>query len=284
MEKVTLYVPCYNAEKYLEQCLQAIMKQTYPIAEILIIDDGSTDRTVEIASEYSVRIIKHGGNKGLAAARNTAFKRAGNEFVASLDADCIAEPDWLERLMENFTNENIAGVGGKLLEKYTDTLADKWRAVHMKQQWGDEKLTNPDFLFGSNNVFRRKAVEDVGYYNEKYRTNCEDVDLCKRLREKNHNLVYQPGAVAIHLKRDSLSSVLEMAWRWGHPNQTSLEGKRDIFFRIVGTLIFSGFLLIKDIKRRNFSLTFVDALRGLYNSKKYVQIYRKSSRQSGNAH
>lgn len=260
MEKVTLYVPCYNAEKYIAECLEGILKQTYPIDEILIIDDGSTDKTVEIASKYPVKIIKHEVNKGLAAARNTAFKNAKNEFVASLDVDCFPEPDWLEKLMENFTDENIAGVGGKLIEKYTDTIADKWRAVHMKQNWGDERIVNPDFLFGSNNVYRKKAVEDVGYFNERYRTNYEDVDLCSRIKG---SLIYEPRAIVKHLRRDTIFSIIKAYWRWHY----SEHGVRSFYNSSYKNIILTYKLLKKDIYEKNLSLIIVDIIQFFYHLK-----------------
>ena len=104
MEKLSLYIPCYNAEKYIGECLDGVIKQTYPIDEILIINDGSNDKTVSIASAYPVRIIHHNKNKSLAAARNTAFKEAKNDYVAALDADCVPRPDWLEHLIKNFSD------------------------------------------------------------------------------------------------------------------------------------------------------------------------------------
>ena len=128
MDKVSLYIPCYNADKFIDEALRGVKLQTYPVDEIIVVDDGSTDDTVAKASRYNVRIIRHGENKGLAAARNTAVTNAKNEFVASLDADCVPSADWLERLMKNCTGEKIAGVGGKLIERYASTIADRWRA------------------------------------------------------------------------------------------------------------------------------------------------------------
>jgi len=278
-KKVTLYVPCYNAEKYISECLEGVLKQTYPLDEILIVDDGSTDKTVEIASKYPVRIIQHEVNKGLATARNTGFKNAKSEYVASLDADCVPEPDWLKKLMENFTEEGIAGVGGKLIEKYTNTLVNKWRAVHMKQNHGDNKIINPDYIFGSNNVFKRSAVEDIGYYNENYRTNYEDVDLSNRLKERGYKLVYEPEAKVYHLLKDTLSSLLDRGWRWGYAGRTDLS-RKELFKKIVIPLGVSALQAIEDIKNGYFSLIPLDFLTGLYNSTKLAGIFISKSKWS----
>jgi len=214
MSSVTLYIPCYNAEKYIGACLEGVLKQTYPINEILVIDDGSTDKTAEIASRFPARVISLGRNAGLGIGRNTAVDAARNEFVASLDADCVALPFWLEKLMGHFSDDHVAGVGGKLLERNLKGLADRWRAVHMRQHWGDACIQNPHFLFGSNNVFRKKAIIAAGGYNPECRTNNEDYELSMCLKQQGQKLVYDPEAVAYHLRSDTVGSVIRTYARW----------------------------------------------------------------------
>src|SRR3989338_1636252 len=99
MEKVSLYIPCYNAQDTVRECLESVFGQTRAVDEIVVIDDGSTDSSIKIAKEYPVKVIRHEKNRGLAACRNSAFEFARNEIIASLDADCAAEPEWLEELM-----------------------------------------------------------------------------------------------------------------------------------------------------------------------------------------
>ena len=145
MEKVSLYVPCYNGEDTIRECLESILYQSYKIDEILLINDASLDKTVEIAAQFPIRIITHEKNKGLAACRNAALKEAKNDFIVSLDADCVADREWLKELMGCFRDDSIAGAGGMLREKYAFKTADKWRAIHMAQHWGNGLLENPLF-------------------------------------------------------------------------------------------------------------------------------------------
>lgn len=228
---VSAYVPCYNAERYIEGCLRAILAQTYKADEIIIVDDGCTDGTMAIASKYPVRIVHHGKNKGLAAGRNTGFGSARNEFVAGLDADCVPEPDWLEKIMDRFTDERVAGVGGKMLEKNRDTMPNRWRAHHMAQHWGDRVVVNPNFLFGADNVYRKSRIMEAGSFNEKYRTNYEDVDMGEKLKAKGYTLVYTPEAVAWHLRFDDRGSLLRTCWSWNYSNwPLTLKNVLYIFF------------------------------------------------------
>jgi len=213
-ENVSLYIPCYNAAKTIRQCIEGVLAQSYPVDEILIIDDGCADETVAIASNYPVRIIRHGRNLGLAASRNTAFREAKNEYVAAVDADVMLDKDWLKKLMEAFTAYDIVGACGKLTERYQTRLADRWRAVHCKQHFGDKEIFDCDFVYGSNNVLWKEAVERVGLFNLKHRTNYEDVDLCERLKAAGYHILYQPEARAEHLKQDTVLSALDADWRW----------------------------------------------------------------------
>src|SRR5512145_295142 len=95
-------MPAYNAEVYIRQSIDSVLAQTYPNWELVIVDDGSTDRTGEIASEYGdprIRVFRQ-ENGGEAAARNTALKNIQGEFLAFLDADDLYLPDHLEVSVE----------------------------------------------------------------------------------------------------------------------------------------------------------------------------------------
>jgi glycosyltransferase involved in cell wall biosynthesis len=218
MCRVSLYIPCYNAEKYLDRVLQAVMGQTHPPEEVLVVDDGSTDRTAALAESYGapgrlpLRVVRHGGNHGLASARNTGVLEARFDLIAAIDSDVAPEPGWLAALCEEMTPE-VSGVGGELQEYYQATLPDRWRANHMLQRRGPERIYRPPFIWGSNSLFRREAILAAGLYNLKCRTNAEDVKLCELIRD-SHVLVYTPKATCMHLRRDSLRSLMRNYWKW----------------------------------------------------------------------
>jgi glycosyltransferase involved in cell wall biosynthesis len=215
MPKVSVYIPAYNSAEFLSRVIEGVLAQTLSPDEILVIDDGSRDTTPEVAKSYpAVMLVSHAQNSGLGTARNTGFRMASNELVASLDADCVPDPGWLAGLSRHFEDPTVAGAGGRLIEGEQRTLADRWRRAHMPQEWGNFPLRNPRFLFGSNNMFRKSAVLAAGGYNESMRTNGEDADISRRLRERDWNLVYDPEARAIHLRHDSTRSILDTYWRW----------------------------------------------------------------------
>jgi cellulose synthase/poly-beta-1,6-N-acetylglucosamine synthase-like glycosyltransferase len=212
--RISVYVPCYNAEAWIERVLQGVLAQTLRPDEIIVVDDGSRDRTAEIAARFPVTLIRQEQNRGLAAARNTAMRAARNELVAALDSDVVPEPAWLEHLAPHFENSRVALGGGKLVEAVQRTLADRWRAFHLRQHRGDGPISNPPFVFGANTMARRSAVLGVGGYDERLCTNGEDSNLSFRLRERGWTTFYEPAAVCRHLREDTVYSVLTTFWRY----------------------------------------------------------------------
>jgi GT2 family glycosyltransferase len=261
--KITAYIPCYNVAAYIEPTIQALLNQTRPPDELLIIDDGSKDRTVEVASRYPVRVIRHQGNQGLAAARNTAFTNAQHELVASVDADVIVEPRWLESLAEAFVDDNVAGSGGRLLEAFRDTPADAWRAKHMAQDLGEDRIEmaypTVKRLGGFGTIFRKDAVERVGGYDPQFRTNWEDVDLCTRLLRAGCKLVFEPRAIGHHQRRDTISSVVRTAWRWDFYYHYSSGGYNNIALKVLLNFRYARILMWNHLKEGMPSLLWVDA-------------------------
>src|SRR5215471_6265280 len=109
---VSIIVCSYNGAATLRACLDSLGKIDYPKFEVILVDDGSTDNTAQIAAEFpNVRYI-HQPNRGLSAARNTGAAAARGEVLAYTDADCMADVDWLYYLVGTLTSGDFAGVGG----------------------------------------------------------------------------------------------------------------------------------------------------------------------------
>ena len=109
----TVIIPLYNKEMYIENAIKSILNQTFTDFELLIINDCSTDKSIEIASKFAfekVQIIHHEKNSGLAATRNTGIKKATSNYVTFLDADDVWKPNFLEsvfQLIQNFPEARI---------------------------------------------------------------------------------------------------------------------------------------------------------------------------------
>ena len=210
---ITVYVPYFNAGKYIPRCIDSLRSQSITPYEIIIIDDGSEE---PLPDNLNCRVVKHVHNKGLAAARNTALKSCETKLIASVDADVLAGEYWLEKMLNSLNESDADGVGGKMTEFHQKDLADQWRSAHMAQHWGDARIESPRFLYGANTLFRVKSLKDVGGYNEKFKTNNEDRTISDLMYKVGKTLLYEPFAKCFHLRKDSILSILPAYWGWHH--------------------------------------------------------------------
>ena len=281
-QKISLYVPCFNVEQFIDDCLEGVLTQTYSIDEILIIDDGSRDDTVEIARRYPVKIIEHSSNKGLAAARNTAICHASNELVASLDADCVPSSTWLENLLPLLEDSKTGAVGGKLVETALHCTADYWRRSHLRQDWGGDRVYNPSFVFGNNNIVRKSVVLSAGGYDESMRTNGEDADISNRMRTLGYKLIYEPKAIVNHKRQDTLLSILDTYWRYWRFGAKAYLGESSVQdllrHNVRHWTVDLGKAMYRDIKEKNYSLLWVDLLLPCYMTMRDITTYQNQKK------
>ncbi len=218
---VSLFVPAYNAARTLPQCLRSISLLSVKPDEVIVADDGSKDETPRIARRAGARLISHHKNRGVAATRNTAIRAATGDLIAALDSDLVVPRDWLAKMLRNFEGRRrIAGCCGRVIEKYTSTIADRWRSVHMKLGFGMRRSYTPRWLYCGISLIRRDAILDVGLFDERCRSAYEDVDLSNRLRAAGHTLLYDPTAVAWHLKQSKPGDVVRGFWSyWAAKNE-----------------------------------------------------------------
>ncbi len=280
--ELSVYIPCFNVERYIETSIRCLLNQTRPPDEILVIDDGSTDRSIEIASRFPVRVIRHERNRGLAAARNTAFANAKYELVGAIDADVFAEPDWLERLLAHFDDERVAGTGGRLIEQFRDTPADEWRFLHLCQDLGEKRIDieypSHRRLGGFGTILRKTAVAGVGGYNERYRTNYEDCDMCERLLRAGYKLIFEPLAVSHHQRRDTVRSIVRSDWRSEFYTHYFHGGYNNIWLKLFFNFRTARVLAWKHIRMGRPSLVAIDARLPWVHSLMDLQYYFSPAR------
>jgi cellulose synthase/poly-beta-1,6-N-acetylglucosamine synthase-like glycosyltransferase len=283
-KKVTFYIPTFNSNKTLEPCLNSIINQSIVPSEIIIIDANKTIefsknlvKKIKKTLDITIKIIHQDPvnsniKKGLAAARNIAINNSKYEFIASCDSDVILDQYWLEYNLIHFLDKNVVGICGNMIERKT-TKFDKWRSIHMKQNWGKKTITNPPFLFGSNNIFRRKNLLQ-NLYNEKFMTNYEDVDMSNILKKKGSILIYEARAKAIHIKQDNLISLLDSYYNWtfySYPKPKNLINLilKICFFNISKSLK----LIINDLLNLEFDMFIISLKIYFHNSYKDMNYF-----------
>lgn len=127
LSKISVVVPVYNGEKTLPLCLDSLMNLDYPKEdfEIIVVDNNSTDKTQEIIKRYPVRYVFE-PHRNCAKARNKGIKSSKGEFVAFLDADCVAHKDWIKNLLNGCNDPFVGGCGGEIYSYNPSTLWEKY--------------------------------------------------------------------------------------------------------------------------------------------------------------
>ena len=219
--QISIYVPAFNAENTIKICINSILSQTLKPYEILVINDASTDNTQNILSEFGnkINIIKNPKNLGISQSMNIANNNLKTKFVGKIDADVELSPNWTELLMNKMLSEDVTLIGGKMYEKFTKNSFNLWRSKRLKQNWGENDLSNPKFIFGCNNILNTSKLGNDKKYRtdlDYFKTNGEDIEFSNFLKKKNHKLFYFSNAVCYHLQDDTGISLSKRYWRYIH--------------------------------------------------------------------
>ena len=186
---VSVVMSAYNAEKFIGDSIRSILDQTYDNWEFIIINDCSSDNTLQIIERFSdndsrIKLIHNKENLGLTRSLNIGLKHAEGEFIARLDADDTSEPLRLEKQV-NFLNHHpdtvLVGSGGYLI----NSLGHKVSGINViSREFVIRRLmTHLNLFIHSSIMVRRSIIEDIGWYREKFRY-AQDYDLILRLSDK----------------------------------------------------------------------------------------------------
>ncbi|MCL5098333.1 MAG: glycosyltransferase [Candidatus Omnitrophica bacterium] len=214
---VSVVVACYNGARTLKVCLESLERLYYPDYEVIVVDDGSTDSTAQIAASFNkVRLVKHPKNLGLSTARNTGIAAARGEIVAFTDADCRADQDWLYYLVGGLQNRPFAAMGGPNLLPPDDSCV---AATVMVSPGGPSHVMLTDQLAehipGCNMAIYRWALDELGGFDPVFRRAGDDVDVCWRLQQMGYKIGFSPAAFVWHYRRSTVADYLRQQRGYG---------------------------------------------------------------------
>ena len=220
---VTIIVPCYNEQEVIVASLKSIMNQTYPNIEILVIDDGSKDRTFALAKAFEFddghRNLKvySKPNGGKSRALNFGIKKARGNLICAVDADSKLDPFAIELLVQHFKDPEIAAVAGSVNVINTDTFITRLQALEyieglnmVKNGQAFVKLVN--IIPGPLGMFRKEAMQKVDYYS--HDTFAEDCDITLKLIAEGYKIDFEPDAISHTEAPENLLDLLKQRYRW----------------------------------------------------------------------
>jgi glycosyltransferase involved in cell wall biosynthesis len=238
---ITVAVCCFNSGKVLGKTLQVLRQHTNSDLNVIVVDDGSTDSTSEIAENYGAVVIRHQKNMGYGQARQSAVDNCTTEIIAFIDDSCLVTENWLETLNERWegASENTRAIVGKMELSKPKNRLERFQVRHSPflplpaDFSSHETILNriTSYLKGKKNVdagfiggfsngnasFRMKSLLQIGGYDIRFRLGAEDENLAVRILDSfgPNSIFYDPKIRVIHESNLNLKSYIRRNYRYG---------------------------------------------------------------------
>jgi cellulose synthase/poly-beta-1,6-N-acetylglucosamine synthase-like glycosyltransferase/peptidoglycan/xylan/chitin deacetylase (PgdA/CDA1 family) len=218
---VSVVIPAYNEEKVINRTIRSVLNSDYRPLEVIIVNDGSKDRTEEVileefADHPDVRVISK-PNSGKTDSINLGYREAAGEIIVSIDADTIIAQDAISLMVRHFADEKVAAVSGNVKVGNVRNLLTTWQHVeyitgfNLERRAFDE-LNSIPVVPGAIGAWRKSAVAEAGYY--QHDTLAEDTDITLMLLRKGYRVCYEEHAYAYTEAPEDVRSFIKQRTRW----------------------------------------------------------------------
>ena len=214
---VSVVIPTYNRKEMLKECVGSLFTQTYPTDqyEIIVVDDGSTDETKNMFDRYLQKEPRlsyfYQENQGPSAARILGTRNSKGEIICFIDDDCVADRDWIKNLVDCYVDDNVGGVGGKIMSFTPKTIIERY--CYVTDLFNQELFTKL-FLMTGNASYKKNVLTKVRSF-DRYIKYGEDVDLGIKVILAGYSLRYNSKAVVYHKHKETLKGLLRQKYRHG---------------------------------------------------------------------
>jgi GT2 family glycosyltransferase len=251
MYLVTIIIVNWNGRALLSECLESLRKQKFRDFETLLVDNGSSDGSVDWVKHHypEIRIISLSKNTGFCIANNIGYSQAKTKYVALLNNDAVAHPLWLQNLVNGLeTHEQAGSAASKILhhgnpnvidragDAYTNAGVGLLRGRGMPSKAYDE----PQWVFGAcaaAALYRKSMIEDIGFFDEDFFLIYEDVDLSFRAQLNAYKCLYIPNAIVYHKSSSTIVRDSHISIYYGHRNLEWVYLKNMPFVLLMETLL-----------------------------------------------
>ncbi len=241
--KVSVLIPAWNEEVGILKTIRSVLAARYPNFEVVVINDGSTDKTHSLVSDFIQQHEQSSRNHipikylrlpngGKAKAMNQGLNVASGEFVITIDADSVMDPMTIERMVKRFDNDKVAGVAGNVV------IANRYKPIELMQQLeylvgfffkrADSVMGSLFIIGGAAAAYRKSALEAIGGFDESIIT--EDIELSTRLLKHGFVTRYAHDAVVYTEGPSDFASLCRQRLRWKHGRLLTFLKHHDLFF------------------------------------------------------
>lgn len=200
---ISVVMPVYNAEKYLEEAVRSVLNQTFTDFEFIIVDDASTDDSLKLLKTFKddrIKVLQNKNNKGITKSLNKGLRHARGEFIARMDADDICMPKRFEKQMEALEGFDICGSHIVFInEKGEETGKREYDVSNL-----DETILLENPLAHPTVMFRQECIDEVGLYDKRF-SSSQDYDLWLRFYANEYKFTVVNEALLkyrIHSKQE----------------------------------------------------------------------------------
>ena len=237
---VSIIVPAYNEGRVLARALTSLTRIDYPEYEVLVVDDGSTDDTLLVASDWEGRhgngyfrvITKPKGGK--AAALNAGIAHSSHPLVFAMDADSYLEPRTLLRAARHFADPNVGAVAGNVKVENRGTIIGRLQALEYIEGLNMPRraqgfVAAVNIVPGPVGMFRREALDEIGGYDTD--TFAEDADLTMKMMAAGWRVEYEDTAIAWSEAPERWIDLVQQRYRWTRGILQTIRKRRGLFLR-----------------------------------------------------
>ena len=256
---VDIIICTYNNESIILKCLDHINDLKYKNKKCIVVDDKSTDGTVGVIEKSYpwVRIIKKKEHSGPSISRNLAIRSSGSKYILFLDSDVLVKPYFLSNLIDAAKKNNLAICGGKLLLK--DNTIDSAGGGITRIGVGFDRGHSMDenkfnsyekvmYIPSAAMLVKRSIFDKIGFFDETYFYGHEDTDFCWRAAIAGFKIYYDPSAIAVHYKNQTVKSMKKEVYYYGVRNRIRSLIKNHEFLTLLLYLpLYKAYLLFSTI-------------------------------------
>ena len=262
--KVSVFVPVFNDENNIENCINSLINQKHKFDEIIIVNDCSSDGTKNILEKYdNITVINNEANKGVSFSRNIGIEKCNNEIIAGIDSDVELEKDWLKKILELFLENKAVYCCGYIEEKYTKNQYNLWRSIRYPLNWGHKNLKNPPFIFTNNTLQYKSVWLKTGGFDETFKNpGGDDIDYSEKVSKNfSDKSFYFFNPKSMHLANDNILSLSNRIWRY---HSFGYKIKKPSLYRLIKLILKQFNFLIKrlleDLIKLRFFFMFIDLM------------------------